>query len=379
MRKGLIAVVMVFALVMACNVQADGLLFPWVIKDNAISTLISLVNTADPSPMKVRYHLIYEYKKTTANGQTEKCEEFDFCVPTSYNDVLVFDAAGNFNNGAALFGDTGGGSVTYQTVQANDSLALPVDGPRRAFLIVTNEIYTTEHCGNSTYVGKDGSLYGEAMVVDIANGAAWGYRAYNPYRSAGDWLNFSDNGADPGALPSDAYGEVLDGADEMTQVVLMPPNNLCTKMFVTPVSTNQWAGNLGSAVYFFCSEDDNTTFMGIFDDDENCISFDKKKKIVCTDGSLISHYISTGAWITFVNTGGPGWAYVTANAYSSAALGIVGTEEITIGKLEYRVGGTQIDSGSIDGTINNFIWLTAHATEAESTNTGTGCPGCAGF
>ncbi len=374
MRKGLIAVVMVFALVMACNVQADSILFPWVIKDNAISTLISLVNTADPSPMKVRYHLIYEYKKTTANGQTEKCEEFDFCVPTSYNDVLVFDAAGNFNNGAALFGDTGGGSVTYKTVQANNSLALPVDGPRRAFLIVTNEIYTTEHCGNSVYVGIDDTLYGEAMVVDIANGAAWGYRAYNPYRYAGDWLNFSDNGVDPAALPSDAYGEVLDGADEMTQVVLMPPNNLCTKMFVTPVSAMQWAGNLGSSVYFFCSADDNTTFMGIFDDDENCISFDKKKNIVCTDGSFISHYVSSGAWITFVNTGGPGWAYVSADGYS--ALGVTPTEEVTIGKLEYRVGGTQIDSGSIVGTINNFVWLTSHATEAEATSGGTGCSDC---
>ncbi len=378
MRKGLIAVMLVFALAIAGSAQADSILFPWVIKDNAISTLISLVNTADPGTRKVRYHLIYEYKASTANGQTEKCDEYDFCVPTSFNDVLVFDAAANFNNGAALFGDTGAGAVTYKTVQANNSLALPVDGPRRAFLIVTNEIYTTQQCGMAEFVGVDNSLYGEAMVVDISNGAAWGYRAYNPNRDAGDWLNFSDNNADPTALPSDAYGEVLDGADEMTQVVLLPPNNFCTKMFVTPVHTNQWLGNLGSQVYFFCSEDDNITFTGIFNDDEDCISFHKPKKVVCTDASLISHYISSGAWITFVNSGGPGWAYVGAAAYNSVAIPTVGTPEVVVGKLEYRVGGTQIDGGSIDGTINNFIWLRAHATEEEGATPGgvTGCPGC---
>ncbi len=379
MRKGLIAVMLVFALAVAGSVQADTVLFPWVIKDNAISTLISLVNTADPGSYKVRYHLIYEYKATTNNDQTEKCEEFDFCVPTSFNDVLVFDAAGNFNDGAALFGDTGAGAVTYKTVQANNSLALPVDGPRRAFLMVTNEIYTTEQCGVAPYVGIEDTLYGEAMVVDIANGAAWGYRAYNPYRNAGDWLNFSDNGVDPAALPSDAYGEVLDGADEMTKVVLLPPNNFCTKMFITPVYTNQWAGNLGSQVYFFCSEDDNTTFTGIFDDDENCISFDRVKEVVCTDASLINHYISTGAWITFVNSGGPGWAYVSAEGY--VALGIQPTPEVVAGKLEYRVGSAQVDGGTIDGTINNFIWLRAHATEEEAAAapSGSGCPGCENY
>jgi len=362
MKKVSLALVVACVLVWSAFAQADTILFPWVVKDSAISTVISLVNTFDPTTMQpicsdVRFHLIYEYKKTTTNGQDEECDEFDFCEPTSFNDILVFDAAGNFNNGAPLFGDTGGGSVTYDTVQANDSLALPVDGPRRAFLLVNNECYTSQHCGKG-FNTPDRTLYGEAMVVDISNGAAWGYRAYNPYNE-GQWLDFFDNGVDPGALPQDAYGEVLDGQDEITRLVIQPPNVFTTKMFVTPIAlagtvNGQWRGDLAVSSSLYC--DDNATFTGLFDMDENCISFSKEKTVVCTDASTIEHYVSNGAWITFVNTGGPGWAWFATSAPTSGTT----TNQAVVGKLEYNIGTTQFDGNSVDGAVNNFIWLRAH-------------------
>jgi len=375
MKKVSLALAVACVLVWSAFAQADTILFPWVVKDSAISTVISLVNTFDPDDTdldcsNVRFHLIYLYKKSTANEQLEKCDEFDFCEPTSFNDILVFDAAANFNNGAPLFGDTGGGSVTYDTVQANDSLALPVDGPRRAFLLVNNECYTSEHCGGGNDT-PDGTLYGEAMVVDISNGAAWGYRAYNPY-DEDLWLNFFDNEVDPADLPQDAYGEVLDGQDEITRLVIQPPNVFTTKIFVTPIapndscvddgtSVNQWRGDLIVSSSLYC--DDNTTFTGLFDMDENCISFDKKKTVVCTDASTLDHYVSNGAWLTFVNTGGPGWAWFATSAPGGKesctytidmppVASFKATNQATVGKLEYNIGVTQFDGNSVEDGHN---------------------------
>ncbi|MEJ5300511.1 MAG: hypothetical protein WHS38_05930 [Thermodesulforhabdaceae bacterium] len=368
MKKWMVLALAVgFVLTASLSAQADSILFPWVVKDKDISTVISLVNTYDPGSAKIRYHLIYEYKKTTANGQTEKCEEVDFCAPTSFNDVVVFDAAGNFNGGSPLFGDTTVKGTKYTTVQGT-SFALPVDGPRRAFLIVDNEMYTTEQCGLG-YETPDGTLYGEAMVVDIANGAAWGYAAYNPRREANvtSWRDFSDNESDSaGLIPSDSFGEVLNGdtmdgvADdvEFARVVFMPPKTFTTKMFVTPIANeeiaDQWWGSYSVKVQLYCYPG----FGGMFDLDENCISFDQVKDIVCTDASTLDHFVSSGAWIIFNNTAGPGWANLRVLTGSSL-LGTP-TDQATVGKLEYNIGTTTFDGNSVRGAINNFIWLRAH-------------------
>jgi hypothetical protein len=330
-----------FVLTASFSAQADSVLLPWVIKDKSISTIITLVNTADPAPQKVRFHLLYWYKASTKNEQTEKCEEVDFCVPTSYNDILVFDAAGNFNHGATLFGDTAVQGTKYTTVQG-DALSLPVDGPRRAFLIVTNEIYTSENCGAAPLMGGENTIYAEAMVVDIANGAAWGYDGYNP-QNALSWMDFSDNG-------TDALGQVVASNNgEYAFLTIMPPSVFTTKIFVTPVDSNMWNGSLSVTSKLYCDIPGN--LGGMYDYDERCVSFDTVKKVVCTDASTVDHYVSSGAWTIFTNTKAEGWAYL----YLPNVVG--STRQATIGKLEYSLGTASFDGNKIGAAINNFIWL----------------------
>jgi len=333
-----------FVLTASFSAQADSVLLPWIVKDKAISTIVTLVNTADPDPQKVRFHLLYWYKASTRNEQTERCEEVDFCVPTSYNDILVFDAAGNFNHGATLFGDTAVQGTKYTTVQG-DALSLPVDGPRRAFLIVTNEIYTSENCGAAPLMGGENTMYAEAMVVDIANGAAWGYDGYNP-RNALSWMDFYDNATSG----TDALGQVVASNNgEYAFLTIMPPSVFTTKIFVTPVDSNMWNGSLSVTSKLYCDIPGN--LGGMYDYDERCVSFDTVKKVVCTDASTVDHYVSSGAWTIFANTKAEGWAYL----YLPNVVG--STRQATIGKLEYSLGTASFDGNKIGAAINNFIWL----------------------
>lgn len=351
MKKWMVLMVAVgFILTASVSAQADSVLLPWIVKDSSLSTLVTVVNTFDPTPRKVRFHLLYWYKRTTDNRQTETCEEVDFCVPTSYNDIIVFDAAGNFNGGSPLFGDTAVQGVKYTTVQGT-SLALPVAGPRRAYLIITNEAYTNEVCGAADVVGNEDSIYAEAMVVDIKNGAAWGYDGYNPRNVDTTaplwWANFADNST----APTDALGQIVaSDKGEFAFLTILPPDvGITTKLFVTPIGTNMFLnGNNRVVSKLYCSLDG---LGGMYDYDERCISFDTVKEVVCTDASTIDHYVSSGAWTIFKNTKAEGWAYL----YLPNVAG--STRQAAIGKLEYSIGAASFDGNRISAAINNFIWV----------------------
>lgn len=394
MKKWTVLMVAVgFILTASLSAQADSVLLPWIVKNDTVSTLVSVVNAYDPGSAKVRFHFMYWYKKTKANEQTELCEEVDFCAPTSFNDIVVFDAAGNFNGGSPLFGDTSVKGSKYTTVQGT-SFALPAEAPRRAYLVITNERYTTEVCGNSPVVGFEDSIYAEAMIIDIATGGAWGYDGYNPRNydpgTPRWWANFSDNAT----LDTDLFSQVVavsKDRPEFAFLTIMPPSaGFITKMFVTPIGNDMVAEGNNTVIsklycalpgevaqYFGCMDlngDEDTEecdprqanadfrgLGGMFDSDENCISFDTVKPVICTDASTIDHYVSSAAWTIFVNSKAEGWAYlylpdgkyfdpVKEKEYDS-------TRQATIGKLEYSLGAAQFDGNRIADTINNFIWL----------------------
>jgi len=365
MKKWMVLMLAVgFVLTASFSAQADSVLLPWIVKNRTVSTIVTLVNAADPGGNeRVRFHLIYWYKASTQNLPNERCEEVDFCVPTSFNDILVFDAAGNINHGAPLFGDTSVNGTKYTTVQG-DALSLPADAPRRAFLIATNEIYTTQNCGTAPVLGNENTIYAEAMVVDIATGAAWGYDGYNPNNprianTPESGINFSDN-ATAGNL--DALGQIVASNNgEYAFLTIMPPSVLTTRMFVTPVAANMTqvgAGQVGVAAQLYC--DIGRNLGGMYDYDERCISFDTVKQVICTDGSDVSTYVSSGAWTIFANTRAEGWAYLflpNRNVTTSTNIQVPTTRQAAIGKLEFTVSGASIDGTSIGGAFNNFIWL----------------------
>jgi hypothetical protein len=372
MKKWMVLMLAVgFVLTASFSAQADSVLLPWIVKNNTVSTIVTLVNTANPDPTndeKVRFHLMYWYKASTQNLPNERCEEVDFCVPTSFNDILVFDAAGNINRGAPLFGDTSVQGTKYTTVQG-DALSLPADAPRRAFLIATNEIYTNESCGVSRLMGGEDTVYAEAMVVDIATGAAWGYDGYNP-RNESSWLDFSDNAT----RGTDALGQIVaSDRGEYAFLTIMPPSVLTTRLFVTPVYNDMIRVGTGQhvavAVQLYCDIGNN--LGGMYDYDERCISFNTARGIVCTDGSDVSTYVSSGAWTIFANTRAEGWAYLflPPNRFvipsHNINLLLPTTQQAAIGKLEFTVSGTSIDGTRIGGAFNNFIWLRSRLSSQE--------------
>lgn len=362
--KAFLAVVVALAMLISFGVavkdaKADAILFPWVVKSNSVSTLVSVVNTAG-TPMPGDYdsvlHYQYWYKRTTANGQAEICDPVSFKRPTSKDDIVTFDAAGNINGGKALFNDP--------SPYGGQSFKLNAEAPRRAFLIVDNN---TPGIG-SRGLNVDGTLYGEAIVLELAGGAAWGYIAYNADGGAATTQStevFFNDGLD-------LQGEVIDWVTvdgiEWTQTTILPPSIATTKFFVTPVETDmtgicrgQRCGTANARVQLFVMDPSGYWYGGIYDNDENIIDFDRRKNIVCTSADDLKAFMTEAAYNQFTDTNGQGWAYIWTWPGNDVIANNSETGVI-IGKLEYTTSGMAIDGKTIPGTFNNFVWLRNNAS-----------------
>lgn len=376
----ILAAVLIFPF--AINVDkagADAIMFPWIVQSNSISTLVSVVNTAQGNPdFEERVHLQYWMKNPAGahptpdvNDQENTCTELDFKVIVSKDDMFTFDTSGKIGGGKPLFGDANTVPVSV------DSLDMNAVGPRRAFLLVDNNT-----AQNFAAVGSnvDGTLYGEAIVLEIASGAAWGYIAYNP--SGGETstqssaIYFNDG--------NDLQGEVI-GETEVTQTVLMPIKAMDTKFFLTPVDVsdsgehatiNQRVGNANTKVQLCIDPEDrtdvpsNTTCQepGIYDNEEGPVSSSVNKNIVCTSADSLE-VLMGGGFTSFRDTNGQGWAYVVTNLGDVDRTGLVGngaatvdnpSTDMIIGRLEYQTANIQ----GIGGTVNNFAWLRDSASVA---------------
>jgi hypothetical protein len=309
---------------------------------------------------------------TTANDQEEMCDEYNYEATSSKDDMVTWDIAGHFNGGLPMFNDT-----SNEVIAVTD-MKLAVADPRRAFLIVDNN--TRALVDSETNV--DGTMYGEATIIEHKTGAAWGYIAFNAIEGERDPsdpdeqdLDFSDD--------RDQQGEVIDDA-ETTQTTLINPNDATTKLFVTPADDNDegdgWAqrnqrrGNQNARVQL-CrfpernGDDDpytgDCTGGGIWNNEEGGFSFTTKKNIVCTTADNIVDFFGgagSSAYTQWVASGKAGWAYLVVfsgnidNRDGNGDPGqFVESGEAIIGKLEYGTGLNW--GGSIADTINTFVWL----------------------
>lgn len=329
--KAFFAIFAVIALLLSFGVavkdaKADAILFPWIVKGTGVSTLVSVVNTADTSSL----HYIYYYKGASAS-LTATCEEHDFSRTTSQNDIVTFDAALNINGGKAIYSD--GAASSDNAYYAGAIFGLQATGDNRAFLVVENQVAT------------DNTLYGEAVILELSAGAAWGYDAYNSSDYAAAGRDFSET--------KEVLGEVITTTD-FKPVVLFPVADFTTKFFVTPVYTNQSNGKLAVKVKLGNSSGTN----GIYDKDENFISQSAEPTVVCTGVLAPSDLISSATYNDWVTRGGQAWAYVTTEtptADSPDVLTEVG--DAVIGKLEYTTASIDLEGKTVPGAVNNFIWI----------------------
>jgi hypothetical protein len=236
-----VALAMLFSFGMAEKASADSIMFPWIVKSPTVLTLLSVVNTSDVSSTcnNPRLHYQYWFKDaTSATVNTDSCSPQSFLRRTSMNDIVSFDASGTISGGAALFNDQPpiNGIVTYIP---NEFDMTSAPAAARAFLLVDNN---DTSCFEDAY---SSSLYGEALVIQLTQGAAWGYIAFNGFGGGPDGpageptLSFNDE--------TDMTGEVIrspryfdstysGGHVEVAPTVLLPLSTFKTKMFVTPVN-----------------------------------------------------------------------------------------------------------------------------------------------
>ena len=374
------------------DASADAVLFPWVVKSDDVTTVLSVVNTAETDAEASglpfhnnKIHIEYWHKLTTANEQDEACTEYNFEVTSSKDDMVTWDMAGHFNSGLPMFNDT-----SNEVIGVPD-MTLAVANPRRAFLIVDNNTESLD-CASpqGACTAVDGTMYGEAIVVEHKTGAAWGYIAYNAVGgvkvSETDLnLDFSDSDH------RDQQGEVI-GDCETTQTILLNPNDATTKLFVTPTESwvneergvqSQRTGNLEAYVQLCRFPERNTgggidgdpytgecIGGGIWNNEEGGFSFTEKKNIVCTTADNIVDFFGgagTSAYTQWVASGKAGWAYIVTGSgtldQQRDTNEFITTEEAIIGKLEF--GNSLSWDGSIADTINTFVWLRDNSSMME--------------
>ena len=376
MKKVVIAVTVCIALLLSLgawvkDASADAIMFPWIVRSADVTTVVSVVNTAETEAEALglpfhnnKIHIEYWHKLTTVNDQEEKCREYNYEVTSSKDDMVTWDIAGHFNGGLPMFNDN-----SNEVIGVPD-MTLAVEDPRRGYLLVDNN---TESLVD-VKTNADGTIYGEATIVEHKTGAAWGYIAYNALRGPAEDISSPVYFYDP----NDLQGEVIGNA-ETTQTILLNPSDATTKLFVTPVGEGLMgarAGNLNVRVQLCRYPERNGDGVpysgdciggGIWNNEEGGFSFTEKKNIVCTTADNIVDFFGgagSSAYTQWVASGKAGWAYlVTYGGNIDARDGTEayeGADDAVIGKLEYGTGLNW--DGSISDTINNFVWLRDNTT-----------------
>ncbi|NEV63345.1 hypothetical protein [Thiorhodococcus minor] len=277
---------------------ADTLLFP-VLTSNPpnVITIVSVVNNATATPPQLRY--TYRYKDAISAGAPNiggTCNTTSFARNTFDRDLVSFDVSGTLENGEALFGDVdvyGGG------------FGLGQSGPKRGYLLVTH----ANASGTQTNAGGNVLLGGEAVILDIASGAAWGMRAIND--STLEDYNFTAAGIE---------SELTSGG--LKPFSFFPPDDWTTRFFVTPVGSNMDSSNLQSVARLAGSLVDrsSTTYtLPTINPSITCTGAVDLEDLM--DSTTRAAVASTGGWGFFQSIGSPAIIYKLDYVLNDPAYG----------------------------------------------------------
>lgn len=373
--------------------QAESVFFPYVVVSPTVTTIVSVINATDKNwalggqnrrgTERLHYRLFYKMGDN-ANKLDVKCDEYNEYLPTSLNDIQTIDLGGYFDNNSlgVLFNDPSvnnnwrGGGLDYAMARGLAPVRgyLTVDNSYADRRVINNGATAAEVTAEARAraTGAAPSIAGEAFIFEFENGAAWGYQAYSslPPRGAADESYFQDFRYAASQSPH--------------AVALMPPAEVTTAFFVTPVSQNQHPDVDNT---YRARIDIRTTDRGdMYDRDENLVSGTKPADVVCVGRVDATALMSDGLAARLRPTGGWGlmWNYrlvqvgsnfVPANfaAYNATAStgGLVpapanpaagvraapqynADDGAVVIKLEY---GTSINGQDANGTWNNGFIL----------------------
>jgi len=245
--------------------------------------------------------------------------------------------------------------------------------PVRAFLVVDNNDF--EKAPSRTVFAQTPTLAGEAIILEFANGAAWGYQAYNPAgrynanRVRYSQYDFSDY--------VETAGEVIasESVIGLVPVALAPFSSTGgeyrTKFFVTPIDPSRWngaawdpgyqlRGNLSVGVQLLIQDPGIGATGAAYDRDESPVSGRALQGTVCVGAIEAPDMLTEGARLQIPDGG---WANLQVVAAAPAGdNSVVVTQEAVVIKLEYnQEAPLALDNDSaspkIRGITNNAIWL----------------------
>jgi hypothetical protein len=313
--------------------QADQILFPYLVRSDTVTTILSVINGADTDELHYRY---YNTGGADAGGA---CQETNYDQGSSQNDIVTFDISGTFGDDRGVLFESGDDSQINAQYKKTFALFKNIK-PIRAYALVDNNV-------EADFSGE--SIHGEALILEFVNGASWGYHAYNAaeiYSTDGieNAFEFTDR--------VETAGEVLvpAGADNFQRywvpIAILPLAETTTRLFVTPISAvaPSFQRIPSSATIQLVADDPgNPERNVIYDRDENPFSGTLSKSITCVGAVDVDDMIST-AVKQFLGAGG--WSNVAVTAGQAVVI-----------KLEFNEEAAEIDGTDVTGWINNAVWL----------------------
>lgn len=355
--------------------NADSIFFPYVVKSPSVATILSVVNTSDNMGTDIwqndpatHTHVRLVYKEAAnATVNTAQCQSIDRTYPSSRNDLVTFDVGGVFgDDSSVLFGDP----TDYSGMDFG--LATPAS-LMRGFVLVDNDPVLAG-VGATNY-GAEATMFGEALVLEYSNGAAWGYRALNADQDSTS-LNFRPEvfgaGVDGLRVPVLGYNDNLTVTQNangggMARATILPwgtADQFMTTFFVTPTHTNQY-----SAYQFSLNALVGPNLVGfgedasamMFDRNENPVSGREFNNVACVGAvdvtSMMSGFIVNGPERL---TGG--WTNIQVATGTLSTASYTRVSHAAVIKLEYNLTET-FDGMETGGVFNNaFLMSVDHVT-----------------
>jgi hypothetical protein len=326
-------------------------LFPYVVNSATVTTIVSVVDqgaadagyTAGGAAGGSRLHWRLNYKGgANASVNSASCDEVDYYLPSSINDIQTVDLGGKFGSTTkgVLFSDAsvnnGWNAATTSTINYMLGKNAAAGSAQRGVLFVHNSDSTSTQ-----------NLYGEALVLDFSTGAAWGYQAKSSNVTANDTTNF-DFSTVATTTPILTFQPL---AETTTRLFVTPVNPTTAVTGATSVATGGMLDTNGASLSGWnalVSSVSLTTSTGVaYDRDENLVSGSASSSVVCVGAVDVSSLMTAGAASTLANGG---WGRVAVAAGSGT--GLTGTAKAILTKLEFNTTG-KINGESLSGTYNN--------------------------
>lgn len=233
--------------------HADRVLFPYVGGSATVASLLSVINRQPTGGStginngQLHYQIFYK-AGAAAFDKTAPCVEESFFRKTSANDVVTFDLTGHFGDAQGVLFEPAANQINAKYNGTFAWFKGILDSLPAASKAVRGWVMVDNLGSPATSLDVQNTLFGEAVLIDYVEGAAWGYSAYNP--SAGtNAYDFSDANETQGEVIAGGIGytnnqfrDAVTSSSPTVPFTLYPiaspttKGDVFTRFFVTPIN-----------------------------------------------------------------------------------------------------------------------------------------------